>query len=58
MRFWDTSALVPLLLEQKTTAEVEEYLAQDPDMAAWWGTPRTGPSFFVSATSGGRVYTY
>ena len=39
MRFWDTSALVPLLLEQKTTAEVEKFLAQDPDMAAWWGTP-------------------
>ena len=39
MRFWDTSALVPLLLEQETTAEVERFLAQDPDMAAWWGTP-------------------
>mgnify|MGYP000260833451 CR=1 FL=1 len=38
MRFWDTSGLVPLLLEQETTGEVEEFLAQDPDMAAWWGT--------------------
>jgi len=38
MRFWDTSALVPLLLEQEATKEVEEFLAQDPDIAAWWGT--------------------
>ena len=39
MRFWDTSGLVPLLLEQEATREVEEFLAQDPDIAAWWGTP-------------------
>ncbi len=39
MRFWDTSGLVPLLLEQETTAEVEALLALDPDIAAWWGTP-------------------
>lgn len=38
MRFWDTSGLVPLLLEQETTREVEAFLAQDPDIAAWWGT--------------------
>ena len=38
MRFWDTSALVPLLLEQETTAEVGELLSQDLEMAAWWGT--------------------
>ena len=39
MRFWDTSALVPLLLEQEATRDVEEFLAKDPDIAAWWGTP-------------------
>lgn len=38
MRFWDTSALVPLLLEQEATAEVESLLAHDPEMAVWWGT--------------------
>ena len=38
MRFWDTSALVPRLLEQEAPKEVEEFLAQDPDMAVWWGT--------------------
>lgn len=39
MRFWDTSALVPLLLEQEATADVEKLLAEDPEIAAWWGTP-------------------
>ncbi|NNM07379.1 MAG: type II toxin-antitoxin system VapC family toxin [Gemmatimonadetes bacterium] len=39
MRFWDTSALVPLLLEQEATAEVGGLLSQDPEIVAWWGTP-------------------
>lgn len=37
MRFWDTSALVPLLLEQDATPEVRSLLTEDPDMASWWG---------------------
>ena len=39
MRFWDTSALVPLLLDQEGTPEVRKLLSEDPEMAAWWGTP-------------------
>ena len=39
MRFWDTSALVPLLLEQPATAHVRGMLEVDPEIAAWWGTP-------------------
>ena len=38
MRFWDTSALVPLLLEQEATAAVEGLLSEDPGIVAWWGT--------------------
>lgn len=38
MRFWDTSALVPLLLEQEATEEVSDLLLEDPEIAAWWGT--------------------
>ena len=38
MRFWDTSAVVPLLLEQRATAKVEELLSKDPEIVAWWGT--------------------
>jgi hypothetical protein len=39
VRFWDPSALVPLLLEQAATAEVSGLLSQDPEIVAWWGTP-------------------
>jgi uncharacterized protein len=39
VRFWDTSALVPLLLEQEASAEVRPLVQEDPEMAAWWGTP-------------------
>lgn len=39
MRFWDTSGLVPLLLEQAATAEVGALLSEDPEIAVWWGTP-------------------
>ncbi|TFH66285.1 MAG: PIN domain-containing protein [Gemmatimonadales bacterium] len=38
MRFWDTSALVPLLLEQEATVEVGGLLSQDLEIVAWWGT--------------------
>ena len=39
MRFWDTSAIVPLLLEQQASATVRGFLDEDRAMAAWWGTP-------------------
>jgi uncharacterized protein len=38
VRFWDTSGIVPLLLEQEATAGVVDLLAEDADMAVWWGT--------------------
>ncbi len=39
MKFWDTSAVVPLLLEQEASAAVRGIVAADPGMVAWWGTP-------------------
>lgn len=39
MRFWDTSGVVPLLLEQESTAAVKRLLSEDAGMAVWWGTP-------------------
>ena len=39
MRFWDTSALAPLLVAEPRTARARELLELDPDLAAWWGTP-------------------
>lgn len=39
MRFWDSSALVPLLVEQEASGAVGRALEEDGVVAAWWGTP-------------------
>lgn len=38
MRFWDSSAIVPLLVPQPATKSVEALLNADPTMLVWWGT--------------------
>jgi len=38
VRFWDTSAIIPLLLEQPSTAVVGKLLSADRDIVVWWGT--------------------
>ena len=38
MKFWDTSAIVPLLVAEKTTARLQALGRRDPDMLAWWGS--------------------
>lgn len=39
MKFWDASAIVPLLLEDTGRRRLLRILEQDPVMLAWWGTP-------------------
>jgi predicted nucleic acid-binding protein len=39
MRFWDSSALVPLLIEEAESMEMNRLLAADKEIAMWWGTP-------------------
>ena len=38
MRFWDASGIVPLLVRQARTRDMEQLLARDPAMVTWWGT--------------------
>lgn len=38
MRFWDSSALVPLLVEESTSQRMADLLRQDADIALWWGS--------------------
>ena len=38
MKFWDSSAFVPLLIEQPSTERLRPLRARDPEMALWWGT--------------------
>ncbi len=38
MKFWDTSAIVPLVIRESKTAAVERVLSDDDEVVAWWGT--------------------
>jgi uncharacterized protein with PIN domain len=38
MKFWDTSALVPLLIRESSTEAVLQVIGKDPEIAVWWGT--------------------
>ena len=35
MKFWDTSALVPLVVEELTTRQMAELLWEDPNITVW-----------------------
>ena len=35
MRFWDSSAIVPLLIDEETTSSMRQVLIQDPSIAVW-----------------------
>ena len=38
MKFWDASAVIPLLVDEPARERVLAILAADADMLAWWGT--------------------
>lgn len=38
MRFWDSSALVPLAVEEAHSVPLAALAAEDPDMIVWWGS--------------------
>ena len=38
MRFWDSSALIPLFIEQDNTKSHLILLSEDPHVVAWWGS--------------------
>lgn len=37
MKFWDSSAIVPLLVEEPTTSALSNLYNEDSVMFAWWG---------------------
>jgi predicted nucleic acid-binding protein len=38
VRFWESSAILPLVVREPQTAEMKELLAEDPEMLVWWGS--------------------
>jgi predicted nucleic acid-binding protein len=39
VRFWDSSAIVPLLVGDPLTQATVNEVQRDPEMIVWWGTP-------------------
>ena len=38
MKFWDSSALVPLLVQEPTSQALLQEFERDPEVMVWWGT--------------------
>ncbi len=38
MKFWDASAIVPLLVAEAATRRLQALAAEDPDILVWWGS--------------------
>lgn len=38
MRYWDSSGIVPLLVNQARSNEMQTLLNDDADVVTWWGT--------------------
>ena len=39
MRFWDSSALIPLFVREGRSALMEALVGDDPEMMVWWASP-------------------
>jgi predicted nucleic acid-binding protein len=39
MKFWDSSAIVPLIVPENTTDIVKAIAAEDCNLVYWWGAP-------------------
>lgn len=38
MKFWDSSAIIPLLVQEKTTVALTRLAQGDSEMSVWWAT--------------------
>lgn len=57
MRFWDSSAVVPLLLGEPTSPSVLAEYIRDPEVIAWWATGIECVSALARAEREGRLAT-
>ena len=55
MRFWDTSALLLLVVEDARSASARSLVRGDPDIVAWWGTPVECASAAARLRREGRI---
>ncbi len=55
MRFWDSSAILPLLLPERRTAALEAMVRDDPAMVTWWSAPVECRSALARLERDGRL---
>jgi predicted nucleic acid-binding protein len=55
MRFWDSSALVSLLINEPRSDRLKALGQEDPAVAVWWGTPVECTSALVRRERGGSI---
>ncbi|MDP9176046.1 MAG: type II toxin-antitoxin system VapC family toxin [Gemmatimonadota bacterium] len=55
MRYWDSSAIIPLLIAESTSARLREIHSADPAIATWWGTPVECVSAFARLERDGTL---
>jgi predicted nucleic acid-binding protein len=55
MLFWDSSAIVPLLLDQADSERARDALRKDAHMVVWWGTPVEVLSALARAERDGAI---
>jgi predicted nucleic acid-binding protein len=55
MKFWDSSAIVPLLVAEQHSSAMTELLDLDRVMVVWWGTPVECLSAFSRLERQGRL---
>jgi len=55
VKFWDTSAIVPLCVDEPGSATVKAILAKDPSIVVWWATRTECVSAFMRQTREGGL---
>jgi hypothetical protein len=57
MRFWDASAILPLFMEEPQSETMRNFLKEDDEIVAWWGTPVECQSSFARLRREGVIST-
>lgn len=39
MNFWDSSAVLPMVVQETSSAGLRKFFTSHPEAVAWWGTP-------------------
>jgi len=55
VRFWDSSAVVPLCVAEPNSARTRSLLEEDPAVAVWWGTRTECLSALVRRLRDGEI---